>query len=476
MKGVAIVSFAVCHGLWAVIVFRKAMAFADTRGLLESLFKAIRSLIEGDRDFVTNYIKLLGRVAVNVIPAMAALSLVTLPLIPAWGFVRISFWLFVSVSSVTSILFLLAVRRPQVSESSLSIDDSQFFFLSVAEIAPGLIATLSSVESSLLARRLGNVTIADPVFISGLARSGTTMLLELMAQVNGVATHRYRDFPLVTVPWIWGKFYSLFGTKTATRERAHKDGVYISPESPEALEEPIWQKFFPQTRDPIGHHVLGPDTVNSRFGEFFIDHIRKILCIRNGSRYVSKGNYNVTRIEYLGRLFPNALFVVPIRHPISHVQSLVRQHELFCQYASTDDRVGDYLKAAGHFEFGPQRIPISIEASGRLSLDAWEQGDEAVGYAYQWTAIYRYVGQLLSRQNELSSRIVLVRYEDFCGNPVKEFKAILKRTKLLEDSLPGFASMSQIRQCNAIREDDHSARVWELTRAVAADFGYERRG
>ena len=94
---------------------------------------------------------------------------------------------------------------------------------------------------------------------------------------------------------------------------------------------------------------MGKETQNPEFEAEFSTHLQKILWLRGGRRYVSKGNYNVARIAYLARLFPDARFVVPVRDPVSHVHSLVKQHELFCRYAADDARVPRYLEAAGHY-------------------------------------------------------------------------------------------------------------------------------
>jgi hypothetical protein len=91
-----------------------------------------------------------------------------------------------------------------------------------------------------------------------------------------------------------------------------------------------------------------------------LDHLRKVVLLRGGARYVSKGNYNVCRIAYLARLLPNTKFVVPVREPLAHVHSLVKQHRLFTHYAAQDARVPVYFAAAGHYEFGPQRRPINL--------------------------------------------------------------------------------------------------------------------
>ena len=176
--------------------------------------------------------------------------------------------------------------------------------------------------------------IDTPVFISGLARSGTTILLEELSKVPGVGTHRYRDFPFLMTPWFWNRFLDLFRVPLESVERAHKDRIRITAESPDAFEEPLWQFFFPHLHSAAALHRLTGERRFEEFESFFKDHIRKLLLIRQQPRYLSEENYNVAQIEYLATLFPDARFIIPIRHPVTHVQSLVQQHALFSEYAA----------------------------------------------------------------------------------------------------------------------------------------------
>ena len=57
--------------------------------------------------------------------------------------------------------------------------------------------------------------------------------------------------------------------------------------------------FFPDLHDPSGSAVLDSRTSHPEFEAFYADHIRKLIQVRAGRRYLSKGNYNVTRAEYL---------------------------------------------------------------------------------------------------------------------------------------------------------------------------------
>ena len=347
--------------------------------------------------------------------------------------------------------------------------------LRLAESAGGVLHTLGNLETEWLRRRLHDVTIESPVFIAGLARSGTTILLEELSKVPGFGTHRYRDFPFVMTPWIWNRFLDRFQTAQPGRERPHQDGIRITPESPEAYEEPIWQHFFPDVHDPRKLHRLTSARRHRDFDAFFADHIRKLLLVRRARRYLSKGNYNVARIEYLATLFPDARFIVPIRHPFAHVRSLMRQHALFCDYARRDPRVARWLAAAGHYEFGPQRIPIRIESDSGDGIQAeWDAGHEAAGYARQWAEIYRFVDALRSGPQSLANRILLVRHEDLCAQPFEVMQRILRHISIdpgLLETLPLDHIAAPAVETKP-RSEEFLTCVWQQTASVARRFGY----
>jgi hypothetical protein len=344
-------------------------------------------------------------------------------------------------------------------------------------LAPYL-RVLGEIEDEFLAGRFADMPIEKPVFVTGLARSGTTMMLTLLSHANSVATHRYRDFPFLFAPVAWNRFQDLMGSASDEAvERPHKDRIRITKDSPEAFEEPLWQAHFPWAHDPAQYHVIGKETSNEGFEAAFALHLKKILWLRGGKRYVSKGNYNVTRIAYLARMFPDARFVVPVREPVSHVHSLVKQHELFTQYAAQDARVPRYLEAAGHYEFGPQRRPINLDRARIGEIDAaWRMGDDYRGYARQWAQVYGHVDRL-RRDPWLSTRIMVVRYEDACAAPQVLRRDLLKALSL-SDPLgrvnAAAATLSAPQQENVPAAAEKT--VWEEAGAVAAAFGYRPPG
>jgi hypothetical protein len=301
---------------------------------------------------------------------------------------------------------------------------------------PALWRGLGNLESRLLAESMQTITIERPIYISGLARSGTTILLELLARHPQLSTHRYRDFPPLHTPWLWNWFVDRAGRRDELpAERAHGDGIDVTSESPEAFEEVIWMAFFPDLHNPDKSSVLTARDSNHVFERFYRDHIRKLLLVRGGQRYLSKANYNLTRLSYLLRLFPDASFILPVREPVSQIASLINQHTRFCREHARDARLQRHMSRCGHFEFGLDRSPINC---GNMQLireirQLWSEGYELEGWALYWRQLYGYVADLLEEDAAIRNATLLVDYEVLCNKPEQVMNALVSHCKLPSD-------------------------------------------
>lgn len=327
-----------------------------------------------------------------------------------------------------------------------------------------LLRALGDFETRIFRRKLLGVTIDRPIFICGLARSGSTMLLELMARHRGVVTHRYRDFPLVTIPIWWNRFLDLTARKVSPQTRAHGDLIQITPQSPEGMEEILWERHSAATRgerEPIE---------DPEFQRFYGEHVRKLLWLRGGQRYVSKNNYHVGRINSLAKVLPDAQFVIPVRHPLTHVESLVRQHSLFCEFARSDSRVPNMLSAAGHYEFGPQRSARGIDIQAKMVIERhWSEGNEFGGYARLWAEVYGHVLQLL-KQPGIATRIHVVQYEQFCAHPQASWQQLAANLELSDTDI----NCDHIAPPTVSRlSAEQNTAIWTAAGAVAEEFGFE---
>src|SRR5579864_75011 len=244
-------------------------------------------------------------------------------------------------------------------------------------------------ESAMLADALAPVRVEKPIYICGLARSGSTVLHEIISSHPDVATHRMKDFPLLFTPYWWRRATAKQPVK-APRERAHQDRVMITTESPDALEEMLWMAFFPRCHDPAVSNVLNAEDKNPAFEAFYETHIRKLLLAEKKTRYAAKANYHVARLGYLARLFPDARFIIPLRAPATHVESLMRQHQLFSEGQREHPRALKYMQRSGHYEFGLDRRPMNLGDSERVGKiqEAWTAGEEVRGLAMYWDMVY----------------------------------------------------------------------------------------
>lgn len=319
---------------------------------------------------------------------------------------------------------------------------------------------LADLETRVVGAAIADVGIDRPVYVCGLARAGTTLLLELLASMPGFTSHRYADFPFLWTPYWWNALRARLRLPEGNPvERAHRDRVRVTFESPEAFEEIFWLHFFPHRHDAGVDQVLDADAALPAFDEFYRAHLRKLLAVRGATRYVAKGNYNLVRIGYLLRLFPQARFVVAVRAPRAHVASLVRQDRQFRAWAQRDPRIGAQLARRGHFEFGPGKRALHVgDARAAAAIaDCFAEGREAEGYARQWAASYGWLIERLQSRPEWREACLLVRYDRLCASPQATLSAVLAHAAVDR----GIAADLVAERCGEVVASDYYASPFE---------------
>lgn len=195
-------------------------------------------------------------------------------------------------------------------------------------------------ESSIIPTPKG---IDNHIFVSGLARSGTTTFLNALHESNKFASPTYKDMPFILAPNLWSKI-SFTKKNIDSIERAHGDGIKISSESPEAFEEVFWKTF---------------NDSNFESAKKFKIFVKLITYKYNRDRYLSKNNQNIKRLDLISQIFPNSKILILYRDPIQQAFSLLSQHIKFIENSKKDKFISDYMKWIGHTEFGPNYIPIN---------------------------------------------------------------------------------------------------------------------
>lgn len=169
------------------------------------------------------------------------------------------------------------------------------------------------------------------VFITGMPRSGTTSLLNFLYTSKEYGCLTYNNMPFILSP----NFSSFFQSKhIQKKERLHGDGIYFDNNSPEALDEIFFDNYEDFIKDE------------------FINYIQLILANNKKNKYLSKNNLNYKRINLIQSVFPESYFLIPIREPLHHANSLLNQHLHFSQLQKEDDFIRRYMNYLYHNEFG----------------------------------------------------------------------------------------------------------------------------
>ena len=246
------------------------------------------------------------------------------------------------------------------------------------------------------------------VFISGLARSGSTILTRLLYESELFRSLNYRDMPFVLMPRMWNKVINKSFKAGALKERPHSDGIMVDFESPEALEEVFWKVFARHeyiSVTSLYEHRAKEDLI-ARFRQY----ISNILASNTGSsksRYLSKNNNNVVRLGSIQESFPQAQILIPFRDPLQQASSLLEQHGKFLKMHEGNRFSLKYMNWLGHYEFGLNHRPFDFSGSDAMEKSRFTANDINYWVA-QWIRVYAFVSQVAP------STARFVCYEQLC--------------------------------------------------------------
>ncbi|SLN70773.1 sulfotransferase [Oceanibacterium hippocampi] len=245
------------------------------------------------------------------------------------------------------------------------------------------------------------------VFVAGLARAGTTILMRRFHATGEYCSLTYRDMPFVLAPNLWRKLANLSRRTIAAAERAHGDRILVDIDSPESLDEVFWRILDGDAY--IGKSHLAPHEPDEETARKYVGYVNAILNARGreGARYLSKNNNNILRLATIRRLFPNALILVPFRDPLTHAGSLLRQQRNFVATQQDDRFAMAYMTWLVHHEFGLDHRPFRFDADGAARLAAHDP--DRIDY---WLELWCQTHAWLERNAPEGA--IFVCYEDLC--------------------------------------------------------------
>jgi len=202
-----------------------------------------------------------------------------------------------------------------------------------------------------------NIKNNNHVFITGLPRSGTTSILNYLYSTNQFASLKYMHMPFILSPNLSKKIFA--NKKSIDKERLHSDGIFYNLNSPESFDE----VFFSNSTKFIIDEL--------------VNYLTLITSVEKKDRYLSKNNLNYKRISLINSILPNAVFFIPIRHPLQHSNSLLYQHSHFLKLQKKNAFIKRYMSYLGHNEFGFNHLswnkPLKFKDTFQINywLEQW---------------------------------------------------------------------------------------------------------
>lgn len=246
-----------------------------------------------------------------------------------------------------------------------------------------------------------------PVFVTGLARAGSSILVRALHDTGAFAALTYRDLPFPLAPNLWARLARPLKRAVARTERAHGDGLAHDLDTPEAIEEVFWRHH--EGAHYVGRAGLHPVMPQSETIAAFADYARLVQLRYDRPRYLSKNNNNVLRLPALLAAFPDACLVHPFRDPVQQSASLLAQHRRACALAAADPFRARFMTWLGHYEFGADRRPFLLPGGPTGADDP----DHLDYWLKSWISVYRV---LLNTLPNMATQQIFIDYDALVGD------------------------------------------------------------
>jgi hypothetical protein len=323
----------------------------------------------------------------------------------AWSFISISGWQeLLSISIGASLIF---IPLPQSDRSGYS---------DLSQLLHRLVLNNYNIGLKLFKREAkqqkGIQLKEEFIIVSGLARAGTTSLMNHLLSIDGFRSLSYANMPFLLSPKTWGKIYK--PKDKSTSERSHKDGIKIGLNSNEALEEHFFKalaadKFI--KNDHLKEYELSPEEYQGYLS--YQTLVRK----QDSDIYLAKNNNYLLRYKSIRKQNPHFIFVILFRQPLFHAASLLEKHLLYSEMQRHDPFVEEYMDWLGHHEFGLNQKAFLF------AKQVAPEGDKTqLNYWLKiWINYYQYA------LNINDEKTLFIQYESFCTQPQENLALILEK-------------------------------------------------
>ncbi len=368
------------------------------------------------------------------------------------------------------------IERPQ----KFKFPRSMYFIARFFHNHPKFNLKLSNLEARCLRRKIKNLEVDRPIYVTGLARAGSTVTVEMIGKHPDVAYHKYMHAVNPFIPHWIQRLSIVIPIFKKSVERVHKDTLMVNRDSPEAVEEPIWMRFFDTIHNDRMSNIFDENTSNSEFERTYDLILRKLMYNQKSIRYIAKNNYNVSRLAYLHKLYPNLKIIMMVRHPINHIASMVKQDAILTELEILNKHLNHWIKIIGHREYGSAKICVNVDSTETIEKirKLWENEETYVqGWALQWNMIYSYIAEFLKLNKHIAENTLIVRYEDLTDKSEETIDELLKFLELTAEKFEEIRheyveKLQQPRYYKPVFNDEELEVIKKTTKDTAKIYGY----
>ena len=195
------------------------------------------------------------------------------------------------------------------------------------------------MEEILYSQKAKQLELKQQVFVTGLARSGTTAVMNKIFGTRLYASLQYANMPFLLSPNLWKR-----KSKIESHERTHKDGIIIDGNSPEEFDEYFWKAFMNDSY--IMSDGLALHDVDRKMLDKYLTYISLICLAKGKDKYVSKNNNNVLRLSAFQKI-DHSKIILLFRNPLSHASSLMKLDSSFTKNQTDDPFTLEYFNYLG---------------------------------------------------------------------------------------------------------------------------------
>jgi hypothetical protein len=258
--------------------------------------------------------------------------------------------------------------------------------------------------------------IIKTLIITGLPRSGTTILLNELYKTKKFSSLTFQDLPFILSPNIfnylkklikiilliniWEKFFKKNQKKKY--KRIHNDGIFVSDEMPEAFDEVFWRVF--KNRKYILKDNIATHNIDRYEMSEYQKYVNIITYREKKNFYITKNNNNILRLNSFQNSKNNFL-IVTFRDPLFHSFSLAKTHKILNEKQKKNTFIIEYMNYLVHHEFGLNFKTLRFKKDFKTKYK-----NDNINF---WLSYWIYVYENVLKISKNSQNIQFLPYEKF---------------------------------------------------------------